>query len=52
LPYFLFVNHKPRIKDDKLGFWRGAELWPFLKVRGAADDKDLSKNSKLKNRAF
>ena len=41
---FLFVNHKPRIKDDSFGFWRGAELWPFLRrFEGAADDKDLSK---------
>jgi len=41
---FLFVNHKPRVKDDSFGFWRGVRLVPFLRrFDGEADDKDLSK---------
>jgi phage/plasmid-associated DNA primase len=41
---FLFVNHKPKVKDDSFGFWRGVRLWPFLRrFEGTADDKDLAK---------
>ena len=39
---FLFVNHKPRVNDDTMGFWRGVDLLPYLQTfTGANDDKDL-----------
>jgi len=39
---FLFVNHKPRVHDDTMGFWRGVDLLPYLQTfTGANDDKDL-----------
>jgi putative DNA primase/helicase len=39
---FLFVNHKPRVNDDTMGFWRGVDLLPFLQTfTGANEDKDL-----------
>jgi len=39
---WLAVNHKPRVTDDSLGFWRRVKLIPFPHTfEGAADDKHL-----------
>lgn len=38
----LFVNHKPRVEDDSLGFWRRVRLVPFTRqFSGSNDDKGL-----------
>jgi putative DNA primase/helicase len=39
---WLAVNHKPRVTDDSLGFWRRVKLIPFTRTfQGADDDKHL-----------
>jgi len=39
---WLFVNHKPKVEDDSLGFWRRVRLIPFnRKFMGRNDDKNL-----------
>ena len=40
---WLGVNHKPRVDDDSLGFWRSVRLIPFERqFVGAAADKHLA----------
>lgn len=40
---FLAVNHKPRINDDSLGFWRRVRLIPFdRQFTGTEADKKLT----------
>jgi len=47
---WLFINHKPRVDDDSLGFWRRVRLIPFnRKFIGEDDDKLLP--DKLKKEA-
>lgn len=42
LKLWLFVNHKPKVADDSLGFWRRVRLIPFTKqFNGDTDDKNL-----------
>jgi len=50
LKLWLFVNHKPTVRDDSHGFWRRVKLVPFTKTfQGQADDKTLS--NKLREEA-
>jgi putative DNA primase/helicase len=42
LKLWLFVNHKPEVKDDTYGIWRRMRLIPFTKrFAGKDDDKRL-----------
>ncbi len=39
---WLFVNHKPNVEDNSMGFWRRIRLIPFnVKFEGSSDDKKL-----------
>ncbi|MDP1722954.1 MAG: phage/plasmid primase, P4 family [Candidatus Gottesmanbacteria bacterium] len=43
---WLFVNHKPLVSDDSLGFWRRVRLIPFTRIFTTAQ-QDLKLTQKL-----
>jgi putative DNA primase/helicase len=48
LKLWLFVNHKPKVIDDSLGFWRRVRLIPFTQqFIGTADDHRLSEKLRV-----